>query len=100
MQSFMHHLDEVSGLSPGALLDLHQLSVTAVAAAGAMGMSADGPPVTRSSPQHTAVALLCREGHLVLHAVPHDGICLVDILARPGIDVQRGADIIRRRLAG
>ncbi len=90
--------EEVSGIAPQRLLDTSQLAVAVVAAAGAMGMSADGPPVTRGSPQENSVALLCREGHVVLHAVPGEGICLVDLAGRPGVQLQRGLDVIARRL--
>jgi hypothetical protein len=90
--------EEVSGIAPQRLLDLSQLAVAAVAAAGAMGMSADGPPVTRGSPQENSVALLCREGHVVLHAVPGESICLIDLAGRPGVQLERGLDVIARRL--
>lgn len=90
--------EELGGIAPQRLLDVSQLAVAAVAAAGAMGMSADGPPVTRGSPQENSVALLCREGHIVLHAVPGEGICLVDLAGRPGAQLERGLEVIARRL--
>jgi len=92
------HAIELSGIAPQRLLDVGQLAVTAVAAAAAMGMSAEGPPVTRSSPQENSVALLCREGHVVLHGVAGEGVCLVDLASRPGVELDRGLDVIARRL--
>ena len=44
------------------------------------------------------MALLCREGHVMLHAVPGEGICLVDLAGRPGVQLQRGLEVIARRL--
>jgi hypothetical protein len=43
--------------------------------------------------------MLCREGHIVLHTAPGEGICLVDIVARAPADVRRGIEVIARRLA-
>ena len=43
--------------------------------------------------------MLCREGHIVLHASFDDGVCLVDIVARAPADVGRGIDVILRRLS-
>ncbi len=89
---------ELDGIAPQRLLDESQLAVAAVGAAGAMGMSAEGPPVTRSSPSEISVALLCREGHIVLHAVAAEGICLIDLAGRPGVQLERGLEVIVRRL--
>ena len=54
--------------------------------------------MTRSSPNETSVALLCREGHVVLHAVASEGICLIDLAGRPGTQLERGLEVIARRL--
>lgn len=92
------HTVELDGIAPQRLLDAGQLAIAVVGAAGAMGMSADGPPVTRSSPSETSVALLCREGHVILHAVAAEGICLIDLAGRPGVQLERGLEVIARRL--
>ena len=89
---------ELDGIAPQRLLDPGQLAVAVVGAAGSMGMSAEGPPVTRSSPTETSVALLCREGHVILHAVATEGVCLIDIAGRPGVQLERGLEVIARRL--
>lgn len=92
------HAVELDGIAPQRLLDAGQLAIAVVGAAGAMGMSADGPPVTRSSPSETSVALLCREGHVILHAVATEGVCLIDLAGRPGVQLARGLEVIARRL--
>jgi len=92
------HTVELDGIAPQRLLDAGQLAVAAVGAAGAMGMSAEGPPVTRASASEISVALLCREGHVILHAVATEGICLIDLAGRPGVQLDRGLEVIARRL--
>lgn len=89
---------ELDGIAPQRLLDAGQLAVAVVGAAGAMGMSAEGPPVTRSSPSEISVALLCREGHVILHAVATEGICLIDLAGRPHVQLERGLEVLARRL--
>jgi hypothetical protein len=46
------------------------------------------------------VAMLCREGHIVIHASAAEGLCFVDIAARSPADVGKGMDVIVRRLRG
>jgi hypothetical protein len=43
--------------------------------------------------------MLCRDGHIVLHCAPEEGICFVDIVARAPADVSRGLEVIARRLS-
>jgi hypothetical protein len=46
------------------------------------------------------VSLLGHGGHIVLHATPDTGRCLVDILApAPGLP-ERGVEVLARRLGG
>jgi len=40
---------------------------------------------------------LCQNGHVVIHAIPEEGICLVDVVAREPADASRGAGVIARR---
>ena len=77
----------------------YMLSALVVAAAGAVGMPGLGPPVARQGAGEIAVALLCLEGHIVLHCAPAEGVCLIDIVARAPADVGKGIDVISRRLA-
>ena len=44
------------------------------------------------------VALLCREGHIVIHTAPAEGLCFVDIAARSPADARKGMEVIARRL--
>jgi S-adenosylmethionine/arginine decarboxylase-like enzyme len=95
---FNHELVELVNLISDRLSDVDRLSAVVVAAAGAVGMFALGPPVVREGPRGIAIGMLCREGHIVLHAAPGEGICLVDIVARAPADVRRGIEVIARRL--
>jgi S-adenosylmethionine/arginine decarboxylase-like enzyme len=97
--AFNHQLLELASANSERLGDPDGLSALMVAAAGAIGMPALGPPVVRQGSGDIAIALLCREGHIVLHSVPSQGICLVDIFARVPLDVGKGLDVITRRLA-
>lgn len=98
-ETFSNYLVELTSVDPKRLRDGDGLSALVVAAAGAMGVAALGPPVVRTSREGLAVALLCREGHIVLHSAPTEGICLVDIVARVPADAVKGIDVISRRLA-
>ncbi len=97
--AFNYHLLELSALSGARLADGDGLSAMVVAAAGAVGMPALGPPVVRESPGGVAVVMLCREGHIVLHTVPAEGLCFVSVVARAPADVGRGLEVISRGLA-
>jgi S-adenosylmethionine/arginine decarboxylase-like enzyme len=97
--SFNYHLAELDSLSGARLTDGDSLSAMVVAAAGAVGMPPLGPPVVRGGPAGVAVAMLCREGHIVLHTVAAEGLCFVAIVARAPADVDRGVEVITRALA-
>jgi S-adenosylmethionine/arginine decarboxylase-like enzyme len=96
--TFNHQLLEFSSVDPARLRDTHALSGLVVAAAGAVGMPSLGPPVVREGAGGIAVALLCLEGHIVLHCAPAEGACLVEIIARAPADVSKGIEVISRRL--
>lgn len=96
--SFNHQVVELTGLITPRLGDADGLSAMIVAASGAVGMFALGPPVVREGPRGIAIGMLCREGHIVLHTAPDEGICFVDIVARAPADVGRGIEVIIRRL--
>jgi hypothetical protein len=95
---FRHHTMELEGLDPARLVDNDALASTVIAAAGAIGLPTDGPPLVRAGSRGGAVGVLCRDGHIVLHTAPTQGVCLVSLAARPGVPVERGLEIIRRRL--
>ena len=96
--SFNHHLLELTSVPGARLADAHGLSAVVVAAAGAVGMPTLGPPVVRDGPGGIVIGMLCREGHIVLHTAPAEGLCVVDIVARAPADVRKGVDVIARRL--
>jgi S-adenosylmethionine/arginine decarboxylase-like enzyme len=96
--AFNHRLLELTSLPGARLAVAHGLSAMVVAAAGAVGMPTLGPPVVRDGPGGIVIALLCREGHIVLHTAPSEGLCVVDIVARAPADVGKGVEVIARRL--
>lgn len=99
LPAFNHQTLELDAL-PGALLaDTSALSAIVVAAAGAVGMPALGPPAVREGSGTIVVAMLCREGHIVIHASAREGLCFVDIAARAPADAGRGMEVIARRLS-
>lgn len=97
--TFHHQLVELTSVDPSRLRNTDALSALVIAAAGAVGMPGLGPPIVREGAGEVAVALLCLEGHIVLHCAPAEGVCLVHIVARGPADVGKGIDVISRRLA-
>jgi S-adenosylmethionine/arginine decarboxylase-like enzyme len=95
--TFNQSILELTDLVSTRLADVDGLSAVVVAAAGAVGMSALGPPVVREGPRGISVGMLCQNGHVVIHTVPEEGICLVDVVAREPADAGRGAEVIARR---
>ena len=96
--SFNHHLLELTSVPGARLADAHGLSAMVVAAAGAVGMPPLWPPVVRDGPGGIVIGMLCREGHIVLHTAPSEGLCVVDLVARAPADVGKGVEVIARRL--
>ena len=94
-----YHLDELTDINGARLADPAGLAAVVVAAAGAVGLSPLGPPITRDGPDGPVVALLARDGHIVLHATPHQGSCFVAIVARTPAEAGRGVGVIARGLA-
>jgi S-adenosylmethionine/arginine decarboxylase-like enzyme len=95
---FHHDCFELSELASERLGDPDGLSAMLVAAVGAVGMLALGPPVVRQGPRGLAIGMLCRDGHIVLHATPGEGTCFIDIAARAPANVDKGVEVILRRL--
>ena len=89
---------ELEGIPGATLGDQAGLSGVTIAAAGALGLSPYDAPIARSGPQGTIIALLCHGGHVVLHALPEQNTCLVDIVARSPKPIERGIDVIALRL--
>ena len=99
-EAFNHLLVELDGIATHRLADADTLSAVVVAAAGAVGIPAHGPPVVHRSAQGIAVGLLGLDGHIVLHTSLPRAICLVDIVGRAPTDVAKAVEVIRRRLTG
>ena len=98
--SYSHRVTTLNGITSSRLADPEALSGVTIAAAAAVGMSPFGPPTVRSGPRGSVTCLLCHGGHVILHAVPEQSICIVDVLAMdPGV-ADRGVDVIARRLNG
>ncbi|HJP57536.1 MAG TPA: S-adenosylmethionine decarboxylase [Gemmatimonadales bacterium] len=95
---FDHCLAELSGVAAERLDDVDALAALIVSAASASGISPGGLPLVRRGPQGSSVALVCLDGHLVMHAAPARGGCLVDIVVRSPGSAARGLDVIARRL--
>ncbi len=96
--SFNHQTLELAALPGGLLADTAALSAIVVAAAGAVGMPAHGPPTVQHGSGTTVIAMLCREGHIVIHVSAPEGLCFVDVAARAPADVGKGIEVIARRL--
>lgn len=90
---------ELHDVPPERLSDPAALSSLVVAAAGAVGIPPHTPPLVKHATGTLAVGLLCREGHIVLHASPQEGLCVIDIVARSPARAAQGMDVITRRLA-
>ncbi|MGH7628652.1 MAG: S-adenosylmethionine decarboxylase [Gemmatimonadales bacterium] len=96
---FDHALLELHDVPVDRLTDVNTLSALVVAAAGAVGIPPYAPPVVRHATGSLAVGLLCRDGHIILHASPQEGLCLVDVVARSPARAAQGVEVITRRLA-
>ena len=97
-QAFDQMTVELRDVASDRLGDEAVLSALVVAAAGAVGMPPHAPPIVKRATGTVAVAMLCREGHIVLHSSPQEGLCLVDVVARRPAQAARGVDVIARRL--
>ncbi len=95
--TFNQSILELTDLVSARLSDVAGLSSVVVAAAAAVGMTALGPPVVREGPRAISIGMLCHNGHVVIHALPEEGVCLVDVVAREPADASRGAEVIARR---
>jgi S-adenosylmethionine/arginine decarboxylase-like enzyme len=96
-----HRLTTLTGIPGQRLGDPESLSAVAIAAAASVGMSSYGTPIVKSGPRGTVVGLLCHGGHVIVHAIPEESRCLVDILVMaPGNAADRGIEVIARRLGG
>jgi S-adenosylmethionine/arginine decarboxylase-like enzyme len=93
-----HSCTELTGITAPGLGDPQALAALSIAAAGALGLIAHGPPITRAGPGDIAVVLLGRGGHVVLHARPDDGTCVVDVVTPAVAPPGRAVEVVARRL--
>ncbi|MEO8637231.1 MAG: S-adenosylmethionine decarboxylase [Gemmatimonadales bacterium] len=93
-----HQLVQLTDITSPLLADEQGMAALAIAAAGAIGLSAYGPPTTRTGPLGSAVALLAHGGHIILHSAPATGCCIVDVLAPGTLSPRRAIEVIARRL--
>ena len=94
----MHQLVHLTGITAPLLADEQALAALAIAAAGAIGLPAYGPPTSRTGPLGTAIALLAPGGHIIVHAEPATGRCIVDVLTPGTLAPLRAIEVIARRL--
>ncbi len=93
-----HSLTELTGITSPLLADESGLAALAIAAGGALGLTAHGPPTARLGPRGIAVGLLGHGGHVIFHAVPSSGSMLVDIVTPGTTPAARALEVIARRL--
>src|SRR5262245_56936853 len=93
-----HTLTELTGVTAPLLNDESGLSALAIAACGALGLTAHGPPSAKSGPRGIAVGLLGHGGHVVLHVQPESGSILIDVLTPGPTPASRAVEVIARRL--
>ena len=98
--SYSQRVTTLTGIAGSRLADTDGLAGVLLAAAGAIGMSSHGPPIVRSGPRGIVACLLCHGGHVVVHTVPDQSLCIVDILALEPSAADRGVDVIAKRLNG
>lgn len=89
---------ELSGLPPERLSDAGRLAALVIAAAGATGITTDGPPIVRGGLAGAAVGVVGVDGHILLHTSPTLGTCIVDIVVRAPRQADRALEVIARRL--
>lgn len=93
-----HTIIELTGITNPLLHDESGLAALAIAAGGALGLTAHGPPSARSGPRGIAVGLLGHGGHVVMHARPDNGSILIDIVTPGTTPAARAVEVIARRL--
>lgn len=94
-----HVFADLGGIAPERLSDGQALAGLLLAAANAAGLNPVTPPAVTAGPKGVGVALMCHGGHIVLHAVPTEGLCFADVVGLgAGTHPQRGLDVIIKRL--
>jgi S-adenosylmethionine/arginine decarboxylase-like enzyme len=90
---------ELSGIPAERLRNVEMIGGLLIAAAGAAGFNSLGVPVSRSRPDGAcSAALLLDQAHLVVHALPEQGILVLDLFAPALHDLGKALDVFTRRL--
>ncbi len=93
-----HILTELTNVTSPLLHDESGLAALAIAAGGALGLTAHGPPAAKSGPRGIAIGLLGHGGHVVMHVQPDAGSVLVDVVTPGTTPAARAVEVIARRL--
>ena len=89
---------DLDGIPVTRLSDEQDLAGLMLAAANAAGLSPATAPLVRVGPAGADAILLCHGGHVLLHGVPEAGYCFVEVAGLRAAPLQRGFDIVVRRL--
>jgi S-adenosylmethionine/arginine decarboxylase-like enzyme len=90
---------ELTGIPAEQLRNVEMIGGLLIAAAGAAGFGSLGVPVSRSRPDGACDAvLLLDQAHLVVHALPEQGILVIDLFAPAPHDLGKALDVFTRRL--
>ena len=96
--NFSHVFADLGGIPGDRLGDPQALSGLLLAAANAAGLNPADPPVVKTGTTGITALLVCRGGHVAIHAVPERGLCFADVAGLGAVQAQRGLDVIIKRL--
>jgi S-adenosylmethionine/arginine decarboxylase-like enzyme len=90
---------ELTGIPAEQLRNAEMIGGLLIAAAGAAGFNSLGVPVNRTRPDGAFdAALLLDQAHLVVHALPEQGLLVIDLFAPAPHDLGKALDVFTRRL--
>jgi len=89
---------DLDGIPSARLSDDQDLAGLLLAAANAAGLTPATAPIAKIGPGGVGAVLLCHGGHVLLHGVPEAGCCFVDVAGLGAVALQRGMDVVLRRL--
>ncbi|MBI1967034.1 MAG: S-adenosylmethionine decarboxylase [Gemmatimonadetes bacterium] len=96
--NFAHVFADLGGIPGDRLSDPQALGGLLLAAANAAGLNPADPPVVKSGTTGITALLVCRGGHVAVHAIPDAGLCFADVAGLGAVQPQRGLDVIIKRL--
>src|SRR3954462_7584955 len=99
MASYTRLSTELSGIPAEHLRNVEMIGGLLIAAAGAAGFNSLGVPISRTRPDGACdLALLLDQAHLVVHALPEQGLLVIDLFAPAPHDLGKALDVFIRRL--